>query len=392
MAKSPAAPLTCILAGCGGYGGFILNGLLELQDQGVIRLVAVADPAPPVPTAQHLHAHHIPVLDDYEQALDRYAPQWAVLASPIHLHASQAIATLQRGIPVLCEKPAAATHHQALAMAAAAREARQTCAIGFQWCYSEAVNTLKTDIAAGRLGQPLSLSTAVLWERSKKYYARNGWAGKWAVNGVPVGDSILSNATAHHLHFSLYLLGKPRAAAKPQALQAWVGRANDIETCDTAVVEAQVQGVTVRHCASHALAVEWPPLLQGQFSEGILSLESGSGLVFRAHNGQHIVYGDPDADPWRKLKACAQAARDGLPVSCDIACASVHLDVVERIHQQCCAADGHGAGRPPAEHIALIEGHDATTISVSGLEHQLLNCWAHGAQPPSWLTTASIRL
>jgi predicted dehydrogenase len=58
--------------------------------------------------------------DDYKTMLDKVRPEGVVIATPTALHAEQTIAALERGIPVLCEKPMARTLDECRSMVAAA--------------------------------------------------------------------------------------------------------------------------------------------------------------------------------------------------------------------------------------------------------------------------------
>lgn len=61
--------------------------------------------------------------DDYEAMYDTVQPDGVVIATPSNVHAAPAIAALERGIPVLCEKPMATTLGDCKAMVAAAQRA-----------------------------------------------------------------------------------------------------------------------------------------------------------------------------------------------------------------------------------------------------------------------------
>ena len=64
--------------------------------------------------------------DDYVAMYDAVAPDGVVIATQPTLHAAPAIAALQRGIHVLCEKPMAATYRDCKAMVAAAERSGAT--------------------------------------------------------------------------------------------------------------------------------------------------------------------------------------------------------------------------------------------------------------------------
>lgn len=90
-------------------------------------------------------------------------------------------------------------------MIEASRKTGYSVSIGYQWAYSTAIQSLKTDIMNGVFGKAVRLKTLVLWPRNKKYYARS-WAGKVKdEEGRWVLDSVAANATAHYLQNMFFL-------------------------------------------------------------------------------------------------------------------------------------------------------------------------------------------
>ena len=125
-----------------------------------------------------------------------------LIVTPIHLHAEHTRLALQQGCNVLCEKPLAGTVVDALKMLEAESAARavggkQFTAIGYQWSFSQAIQSLKRDIMAGLLGKPLRLRTMVSLPRPMAYFRRNDWAGRIrTADGHGVFDSPVNNAAA----------------------------------------------------------------------------------------------------------------------------------------------------------------------------------------------------
>ena len=99
-------------------------------------------------------------------------PDRIVLATPIQHHAAQTCAALERGLAVLCEKPAAASLDEVRRMAAARERAGRLVAIGYQWSFSTAMRRLRRDIAECRFGRPRRLRAWVAWPRDAAYYGR----------------------------------------------------------------------------------------------------------------------------------------------------------------------------------------------------------------------------
>jgi myo-inositol 2-dehydrogenase / D-chiro-inositol 1-dehydrogenase len=84
------------------------------------------------------------------------AVEAVVIASPGDLHAEQAIACIEAGKPVMCEKPLATTAEDALKVVQAeATAGRRLVQVGFMRRYDQAYLEVKAAIAGGAIGEPL---------------------------------------------------------------------------------------------------------------------------------------------------------------------------------------------------------------------------------------------
>jgi predicted dehydrogenase len=87
----------------------------------------------------------------FAAALDS-APALMVIATPHAAHAEQAVAALQRGVHVLCEKPLSDSLARAREIVAAATAARSVFTIGFQLHFHPAMQRMRELIRGGELG------------------------------------------------------------------------------------------------------------------------------------------------------------------------------------------------------------------------------------------------
>jgi predicted dehydrogenase len=372
------------LAGIGGYGEFYARALLEGATRHRACFAAAVDPAPERSSLRSaIEAAGVPIYRSLDELYARQTPDLLVLATPIPLHAPQACLALAKGSNVLCEKPVAATVQEALAM----REAEQRSggrflAVGFQWSFSEAVQALKADIRAGALGRPLRLKTMVQWPRASAYYARNRWAGRIRDDsGAWVWDSPVSNATAHYLHNMLYLLGSetPLSAAL-QSVASECYRANPIENFDTAAVRmVTATGVEILFLTTHACPDGLGPVSIFEFENAVVTYSHNLDETFEARfaDGRIRNYGNPNAQPDRKLWLCADAARDGKPIPCGVDAALPHLRCVQAVQE---AADG--IIDVPASAIRLRDDGAAGTLRwIDGIGAVFSQCYERHALP-----------
>jgi predicted dehydrogenase len=143
----------------------------------------------------------------WEDLLDLDGLDAVSIAVPTFLHAPIAIAALERGMHVLCEKPIARSASEADAMVQAARKAGRVLDIAFNHRQRGDIQALREVIAEGRLGRP--------------YYAKAWWlrrtgiptVGSWFTRAELAGGGPLVDIGVHVLDYSLFLLGNPSVRA-----------------------------------------------------------------------------------------------------------------------------------------------------------------------------------
>ena len=129
------------------------------------------------------------------------------VVAPNVLHAEIALAALEAGRHVLVEKPLATTLPDCDAIVEAGRRRGRTVAVGHELRLSPLWGRLKDEIAAGRIGRPLSCSIH-LWRRSFR-----GGADGWRHDPARVGSWILEEPIHYFDLARWYLadLGEPTA-------------------------------------------------------------------------------------------------------------------------------------------------------------------------------------
>jgi predicted dehydrogenase len=91
--------------------------------------------------------------DDLAQLLRAERPDVIHVCTPNHLHAEQAIAALAAGAHVVCEKPLATTHDEALRMVEAAGRSNRIAACCYTYRGYPLIQELRLAVAAGRFGR-----------------------------------------------------------------------------------------------------------------------------------------------------------------------------------------------------------------------------------------------
>jgi len=104
------------------------------------------------------------------------------ICSPNGLHAQHAIAALNSGHHVLCEKPMAISVHDCGEMIKAAEKANKRLFAIKQNRFNPPVVAVKNAIDEGKLGQIYSVQLSCFWNRNEDYYA-NSWKGTIDLDG-----------------------------------------------------------------------------------------------------------------------------------------------------------------------------------------------------------------
>jgi predicted dehydrogenase len=135
-------PLTATRPRLGFAGlGWIGRSRLEaLVASGAAEVGAVADPALPE------------ALSTFDELLDS-DPDGILIATPSALHAEQAVAALERGIPVFCQKPLGRTAAETKVVVEAARRADLLLAVDLSYRHAEAFRVARDLVRSGDLGE-----------------------------------------------------------------------------------------------------------------------------------------------------------------------------------------------------------------------------------------------
>jgi len=143
-------------------------------------------------------APDVPGAETIEAALESDADLIDICLPP-HLHAPTAIAALEAGKHVICEKPLATSIGDADTIAATADKAGREVFPVFQYRFGPAFTQLQALIDAGLAGRPHIAALETHWARGADYYAVP-WRGTWAgeQGGVVLGHAIHAHDLLEH--------------------------------------------------------------------------------------------------------------------------------------------------------------------------------------------------
>lgn len=189
------------IIGAGGIATHVhIPNYLKCKDKAEV--VAIADVVKEK-ADQAAEQFEIPYsFSDYEEMLDEMELDAVSICTPNKFHAPAAIAALEAGCHVLCEKPPAMTAKEAEQMAHTAEKQGKILTYGFHYRHAPEVEALKRFIEADELGE--------IYAGRAQALRRRGIPG-WGVftNKELQGGGALIDIGVHMLDTALYLMGYP---------------------------------------------------------------------------------------------------------------------------------------------------------------------------------------
>jgi predicted dehydrogenase len=126
------------------------------------------------------------------------------ICTPNGLHKDEALAAIERGLPVYCEKPLASTLEEARAMAEAAERKGVRTHSAYVLRYLPAIKQIKALLEAGELGEVFNFR-AHMFHAS---YLDRGRPMSWRLRMAESGGGVFADLGAHLVDLVYYLLGK----------------------------------------------------------------------------------------------------------------------------------------------------------------------------------------
>jgi predicted dehydrogenase len=193
-----AAPVRLGFLGLGWIGRKRLDAVAE---SALIEVVGLADAASDRATAAAERYPGAVVARDLE-ALLSCGVDGVVIATPNACHAEQALACLERGVPVFCQKPLATDAAATARVIAAARAADRLLAVDFCYRHVQGMRELRQRLAAGELGELLSIDL--------QFHNAYGPDKAWCRDRRLAGGGCMLDLGVHLLDLTLWLSNAER--------------------------------------------------------------------------------------------------------------------------------------------------------------------------------------
>jgi predicted dehydrogenase len=171
----------------------------------------------------------VPLSYDLEACLTSIEPSGVIISSPNECHFEQARLCVERGIPVLIEKPITSSYDEAVRLVDLISARRAKAIVGHHRAHSPLIEAAKAVIDGGRLGRLVAIQGSAIFYKPPDYFDAGPWRRE------PGGGPILINLI-HDIGILRTLCGEISAL---QAIASNAVRQFAVE--DTVVVNLQFQ-------------------------------------------------------------------------------------------------------------------------------------------------------
>ncbi len=257
-----------------------------------IRLTAVADLRPERRAWAEEALPGVQVFGDGRELIGSGCCEAVLIAAPHYQHEPLAVAALEAGLHVLCEKPAAVQADRAERMIRAAEKAGKTLTFMFNQRTNCVYREMKRIMDSGELGALKRMNWIITdWYRTQQYYDSGSWRATWAGEG----GGVLLNQCPHQLDLLIWLCGTPCAVTA----QCREGKWHHIEVEDdvSALLEFP-DGATGVFVASTG-DLPGTNRLEIDCEKGKLVCEDGQVKLWKLNVNEREICFSSD-DPWYK--------------------------------------------------------------------------------------------
>ncbi len=190
------------IVGCGMIARFHARALAEVPGARLVALVSRT-----LPSAKAL-ADSLGIACELStslaEVLRRPDVHVVIVTTPSGAHLEPALAAAESGKHVVVEKPLEITLERCDRIIQACERQRVKLCTIFPSRFSDANQTLKAAVDAGRFGRLTLGETTCKWWRPQSYYDEGGWKGTLALDG----GSALMNQAIHNVDLLLWMMGR----------------------------------------------------------------------------------------------------------------------------------------------------------------------------------------
>ena len=187
--------------GCGGNASGHIGRVLGMGETEVVSLCDVSEPSLERVKDQHREVADLPTFGDYREMLEEVAMDAVEISTPHTLHFEQIMASLDRDLHVLSEKPMVCTVEHAHKAIARAEEKGKILMVSYQRHLAPEFRYVRNQIQCGELGEIRFISAL----QDQNWY--RGTQGSWRQQLSLSGGGQLNDSGSHLLDIILWMTG-----------------------------------------------------------------------------------------------------------------------------------------------------------------------------------------
>lgn len=316
-----------------GTGWIGRHRMAAMIATGAIEAAVICDPSPECAAeaaALAPAAERVATLED----MLALGLEGVVIATPSALHAEQAIAALERGVAVFCQKPLGRHAAEAAAVVAAARDADRLLSVDFSYRYTASAEAISAQLCHGTLGDVFAADLV--------FHNAYGPDKPWFYDRAQSGGGCVMDLGVHLVDLALWLLDFPEVAEVASTLFAGGRPAMPDQVEDYATAQLTLaNGMTVRLACSWRLHAGREAVIEASFygTQGGAALRNVGGsfydfeaLRFQGTAAKTLVsppdeWGGRAAAAWARQLAATRAFDPAAERLVDVA------RVIERIYR-----------------------------------------------------------
>lgn len=291
-----------------GVGWIGHHRMQAVADSGIAEIAAVADPDPQA-VARAANGRPSAIPGDSLEALLDCGLDGLVIATPSALHAEQAVAALEHGLAVFCQKPLARTVQETRWVLDSARRADRLLSVDLSYRFVAGVDEMRQLVKSGAIGSAYAVDLT--------FHNAYGPDKPWFYDRKLSGGGCVIDLGTHLVDLALWMFDFPRVTSIASRLYSG-GRllprpADAVE--DFAVAQFDLDGgAAARLSCSWRLHAGCDAVIEMSIygTEGGLSLRNLNGSFydftverFRGTSRETLACG-PDAWGGRAIVAWAQ--------------------------------------------------------------------------------------
>ncbi|NJC34684.1 putative dehydrogenase [Sphingomonas jejuensis] len=193
--------------GIAGYGWVARDHMAPGIGAAGGRVTAIADPSPAA--RARAEARGIEAFDSVEAMASAGACDLVYVATPNDAHAGPVLAAVGAGLPVLCEKPVAASLAEAELMAAGVEAAGVLYGTAFDQRHHPAHRAMAEAIGSGAIGRPIGVRIVYACWVDPLWTPDGDAHDNWRADPARAGGGAVIDLALHGLDLAQRVLGEP---------------------------------------------------------------------------------------------------------------------------------------------------------------------------------------